>query len=340
MNIKDLAQHLGLSIGTVSRALNAKPDVNPKTRQRVLDAAVELGYSANTSGRSLRRGSTQTVAFVLETGQADVRGGDNFFMRIIDAMQDALSAQGYDLIILPSNSASDPTEFIKRTIARGIADAIIVTATRAQDSRIELLLKSHMPFLAFGRSQIAGDYAWIDLDFEGFLRQSMQQLVALGHRRIAVTAPPSTSNIGVLLHETYAATCAQLGLDHDPSLVIPAEHSEFGGSAVTQSILAMDDPVTALILNYEMMAFGAYSALRDAGLSPGKDLSIVTLRRSKQLRFLEPAVTACAIDLEGLGTQIARETLRVIRGESPNAALVWPAKLVVSDSIQAPPARA
>ena len=338
MNIKDFAQHLGLSIGTVSRALNAKPDVSPATRQRVLDAAIELGYSANTSGRALRRGSTQTVAFVLETGQAEIRGGDNFFMRIIDAMQDTLSSQDYDLIILPSNSAIDPTEFLKRTIARGIADAIVVTATRAQDSRIKMLLKSRTPFLAFGRSQVEGNYAWIDLDFEGFLRQSMTELAKLGHRRIAITVPPSPSNIGILLREAYAVACAELQLDHDPNLVIAAEHSEYGGSEVVKWLLDTKDPPTALVLNYEMMAFGAYSALRDAGMVPGADLSIVTLRRSKQLRFLEPPVAACKIDLEALGARLAQETLRVIRGESPTTALIWPVDLSSSESV-APPRR-
>lgn len=339
MNIKGLAQHLGLSIGTVSRALNGKPDVNAETRARVLSAAMQLGYRANASGRSLRRGSTQTVALLMETGQADVRGGDNFFIRIIDAMQHRLAAADHDLIVLPSNSASDPVEFLRRTIARGTADAIIVTATLADDPRIALLLDSRMPFLAFGRSQVQGDYAWVDLDFEGFLRASMQALQALGHHRIAISTPHSDSNIGVLLSRAYRMICGELGLDYDPALVIAAESSEYGGNALVRGILGSPDRASALILHYEMMAFGAYSALRDAALSPGPDLSIITLRRSRQMRFLDPPVSACAIDVEGLGQRLADETLRVIRGERPNAGLVWPAQPVLTDSVAPPRAK-
>lgn len=337
MNIKELAQALGVSIGTVSRALNDKPDVSEETRQRVFDAALKLGYSANTFGQSLRRGSTKTVAFVLETGHANARGGDAFFMQIIDAMQDMLAAQGYDLIILPSNSANDPTEFLKRVMARGMADAIVITATRAQDPRLRLLMSGQVPFLSFGRSQISQDYAWIDLDFEGFLRDAMQELAALGHRDIAITIPPGESNIAVILRDTYALCCAELGLPYDPSLVQVAEHSEYGGNEVVYTLLQRPRRPTALVLNYEMMAFGAYSALRDEGLTPGRDLSLITLRRSKQLRFLEPLIAACDIDVDGLGRMLATETLRVIRGERPNAALLWPVSLILTQSVGPPP---
>lgn len=339
MNIKDLATHLGLSIATVSRALNGKPDVHLQTRQRVLDAALKLGYSANASGRSLRRGSTQTVAFIMETGLSDVRGGDNFFMRVIDAMQDHLAAEGWDLVILPSSSSSDPAQFLKRMIGRGVADAYVVTATRERDPRIAMLLESRTPFLSFGRSQVQGNYAWIDLDFEGFLREAMQSLHQLGHKRIAISTPKGASNIAPLLRKAYKAMCAELGLLHDPELVIAAEHSEIGGRDIVRSIIDRPGYATAVILNYELMAFGAYSALRQAGLSPGADLSIIALRRSQQLRFLDPPVSACDIDLSGLGKRLATETLRVVRAETPNVSMLWPTELRLTASV-APPAAA
>lgn len=325
--------HLGLSIATVSRALNGKPDVNPHTRERVLETAVKLGYSANASGRSLRRGVTQTVAFIMETGLSDVRGGDNFFMRVVDAMQDHLATEGWDLVILPSSSSSDPVQFLKRMIGRGVADAYIVTATRASDPRITLLLESGTPFLSFGRSQVPGSYAWIDLDFEGFLREAMHNLHRLGHRRIAISTPKGESNIGPLLREAYKSICAELELPHDTELTIDAEHSEIGGRDIVRSILDRPGHATAVILNYELMALGAYSALHQAGLSPGVDLSIITLRRSQQLRFLDPPVSACDIDLSELGKRLAAESLRVVRSETPNVAMLWPTELRLTNSV-------
>ncbi|MCX2725624.1 LacI family DNA-binding transcriptional regulator [Roseibium salinum] len=337
MNIKDLAQHLGISIGTVSRALNGKPDVNARTRERVLQAAIELGYSANASGRSLRRGTTQTIAFMLETGKSELRSGDNFFMRVIDAMQAELDSEGYDLIILPCHSATDPTEFLKRVIARGSADAIVVTATLKDDPRIEFLLKSRLPFLTLGRSRLEDKHPWIDLDFKGFVDQTVRKLVELGHERIAITVPPSGSNIASLLRGAYEAAHAEHGLRFDPELIFACEVSEYGGNQVTRQILTMPDRPTALLLNYEIMAFGVYAALREAGLSPGTDLSVAAIRRSKQLRFLDPPVTAFDIDLEDLGRTLAREVLKVLRGEGPFARLIWPASMILTDSFAPPP---
>lgn len=336
MNIKDLAQHLGISIGTVSRALNDKPDVNAKTRERVLNAAVELGYSANASGRSLRRGTTQTIAFMLETGRSELRSGDNFFMRVIDAMQAELDVAGYDLIILPCHSATDPTEFLKRAIARGAADALVVTATQKKDPRIELLLRSHLPFLTLGRSGLENRHPWIDLDFKGFIDRTMRRLVEFGHERIAITVPPSGSNIAFLLRDAYETAHREHGLSFDPALIFDCEVSEFGGNQVTRQILQMHNRPTALLLNYELMAFGVYTALREAGLAPGKDLSVATLRRSKQLRFLDPPVTAFEIDLEELGRTLAREVLNVLRNDGHLTRIVWPFSMVETDSFASP----
>lgn len=337
MNIKNLAQHLELSIGTVSRALNGKPDVSAETRKRVLDAAVALGYSANASGRSLRRGTTQTVALMLETGQSDLRAGDNFFMRVIDGMQPRLDAEGYDLVILPCHSSTDPTDFLKRVIARGMADAMVVTATRRDDPRIDLLLQSRLPFLTLGRDQHEDRHAWIDLDFPGIVHSTMDRLAALGHHRVAVTAPKGGSNIAHLLQDAYVAAHDRLGLPCDPSLVVPCEVSEFGGNEVTRALLDRPDPPTAILLNHELMAFGVYAALADAGLTPGRDMSVVALRRSRQLRFLHPPVSAFEIDLEGLGTALAEEILRAIKGDTPPAARVWPFQLVATESLTTAP---
>ncbi|WP_166461983.1 LacI family DNA-binding transcriptional regulator [Paracoccus alkanivorans] len=333
MNIKELARHLDLSIGTVSRALNDKPDVNPQTRERVLNAAIELGYSANASGRSLRRGSTQTIAFMLETGHPELSTGHNFFMRVIGAMQPELHREGFDLVILPCHPTTDPTSFLRRTIARGMADAIIVTATQCNDPRIELLLKSRIPFVALGRSRFQDRHPWIDLDFERFVDVTMDELVRRGHERIAMTILPNDSNISHVLRDAYAAAHERLGLKHDPALIVTSDASEFGGNQATRQILAMERPATAILLNNEQMAFGVYAALFEAGLTPGRDMSVATLRRSKQLRFLNPPVTAFDIDLEALGRELAKQALRALRGETPLAALLWPSHFVPTDSL-------
>ena len=98
VGIKDLAQHLNVSIATGSRALNGKIDVNADTRERVLKAAPELGYVANQSGRSLRRGMTGAIGFVVQTGPNFNVQGDNFFTSVFDGVQTVLNRHHLDLM--------------------------------------------------------------------------------------------------------------------------------------------------------------------------------------------------------------------------------------------------
>ena len=141
-----------LRTGTVSRALNNRAGVNAETRSRVLKAAIEIGYVANQSGRNLRRGATNTIGFVIETGNPANQEGGAFFYIILDEMNLYLAARGYDLVILPCHSADDPAEFL----ARATVDALVLTATRRQDRRIELLTRSVLPFITLGRSETGG----------------------------------------------------------------------------------------------------------------------------------------------------------------------------------------
>ena len=137
--IRRLAQHLDISIGTVSRALNGRPDVNEATRKRVLEAAAELGYVPNQSGRSLRQGTTNIIGFMMQTGQEITGQGDTFFMSVFDGIQTVFARHHLDLVALLCSSEEDPDEYLRRVVARGFADGLILSATQRHDPRLEFL---------------------------------------------------------------------------------------------------------------------------------------------------------------------------------------------------------
>ena len=338
--IRALARHLDLSIGTVSRALNAKPDVSAETRQRVLEAARELGYRPNQAGRALRNGRTNTIGMVLETGNASTLGGDTFFMHLIDAMQETLAEQGLDMVLLPCRSADDPIEFLKRQVARRSVDALVITATRRQDARIALLEDDGIPFLALGRSETPGAYPWIDLDFAGVARESVAQLARLGHRRIAIAAHRRDVNLAQIYIDGYRAALQEHGLPVDETLILRASASENGGLAVAEALLDMPDRPTALLLGQELMAIGVYSRLQAEGLVPGRDLSIIGFRQNPQLRFLDPSLACFALDIRALGQAVGEAIVRIAaEGQDEEVTgRIWPMTFVLADSLCPPPA--
>ncbi|GHA18664.1 LacI family transcriptional regulator [Devosia pacifica] len=334
--IKHLAEHLGLSIGTVSRALNAKPDVNPETRKRVLAAASALGYVPNQSGRSLRQGATNSVGFMIEAGDPS-GNSDTFFMPVFDGVQQVLSRHHLDLVVLPCSAGEDPAQYLARTVARRQVDALILSATRRQDDRIALLSKARLPFIALGRSETAGNYPWIDLDFEGVATRSVARLVAAGHRRIAVALPSKDLNLGFVYLKGYRAALEKHDIAFDPSLVLRAASSEQGGYQIGHEILSMANPPTAIILHYELLAIGLYSRLHDAGLVPGNDLSIISFRESPISRFLSPRLTCFRLSLRELGVALGEALLASMPKYAehyPQGVVqrVWPMEMVVGES--------
>jgi DNA-binding LacI/PurR family transcriptional regulator len=314
-DIRDLAKHLNISTGTVSRALNNRTGVNAETRSKVLQAAVQIGYVANQSGRNLRRGATNTIGFVVETRGASNQESSEFFFIVLDQMHLYLAERGYDLIILPCHSADDPVEFLSRIVARGMVDALVLTATRRQDRRIELLSQSRLPFLTLGRSESGQGSPWIDLDFNGVARRSVAELVAHGHRRIAVGLPSSEAMLGYHYLWGYQAAMAEAGIAVDDRLILRTPTTQAGWFDFARSMMSGDTPPTAIMLCSDAATVGLYAGLEHCGIRPGQDLSIITFRENSQLRFLTPAPACFRVDVPAIGRMLGEGVLAMLSGE-------------------------
>lgn len=322
--IRQLADRLNISIGTVSRALNGRPDVNEETRRRVLEAAAEFGYVPNQSGRSLRQGTTNAIGFMVESGFDTAGNPDNFFLGVFDGVQTVLSRHHLDLVVLPCATDEDPTQYLRRMVARRLVDALIISATHRKDERIELLNKARIPFIALGRSATPGDHPWIDLDFEGVAHRAVDRLVAKGHRRIAVCVPSNDINLGFVFLDAYKAALGRHGIAPEPGLVIRAASSEQGGYQAAHELLTMAEPATAIVLVYELMAIGFYRRLIEAGLSPGRDVAVIAFRESPLSRFLSPPLTCFRMSLRSLGIALGESLL----ASMPTYAEVYPQGIV------------
>jgi DNA-binding LacI/PurR family transcriptional regulator len=336
VSIRDLARHLDISIGTVSRALNGKSDVNSETRRRVLEAAEQLGYVPNQSGRSLRQGTNNTIGFMIETGADTTAHGDTFFMSVFDGVQAVFARHRLDLLALLCSSDENSYEYLRRMVPRGFVDGLIISATQRIDPRIDYLAERRIPFIALGRSLTDAGHPWFDLDFEGMARMAVERLVARGHKRIAVTAPVNEINLGYLFVESYQAALDANGIAFDPELVVRATPNEAGGYDVARRLMAMKERPTAVLLVNEVMSVGLYRGLHEAGILPGRDMAVIG-RDSPHARFLSPSLTCFRLSLRGLGIALAEALLstmpayRHIYPGSPRSK-IWPMELVAGES--------
>lgn len=340
--IARLAHELGISTGTVSRALNGKPDVSEKTRELVLETAKRLGYAPNQAARALAQGTTRSVGFMMDLDRENAPSSEYFFMGVFDGVQSILRKNGLDLLVLPRPSAEDGVAYLERYVARGVFDGMILAAVQRVDPRIDMLQSAGIPFVTLGRSSTARNYSWIDLDFEGVVDTAIDRLVGLGHRRIAVTVPTGGVNFGPLFAESYKLALARHGLPFDPALILETRRSEEAGYEIVDRMLAMPDRPTAILLIYEITAIGIYRRLAELGLRPGRDLAIIGFRDEPTVRFLEPSLTCFSASLQDIGVALANALLAQIPGYGPDepgapTSARSPMALHVGESDLAPP---
>ena len=272
MNLERLANLLGMSKTTVSRALNGYPEVNGRTRERVLKAAKENGYQANPMARSLALGRTNVFGIIYPLLPADL--GDPMFLDVVAGMSAALEEVSKNLIIAPVSPAAEQKSY--QQIVRGRrVDGLVVGRTLVHDERIAFLSKSKFPFVAHGRTELDASYAWFDYDNAAGIRMAMERLLGLGHQRVALISAPLELNFARQRKDSFVAAMSAAGLSADPRYLIADTLDRRSGYQAMQQLLACSPRPTAVIVDNHLSGVGAVRALLDAGIDIGKEISLI-----------------------------------------------------------------
>lgn len=312
IGIRELAQHLNISIGTVSRALNGKADVNAETRRRVIEAAATLGYTPNQSGRSLRAGTTGLLG-VLIPSVPEQALLDSVFASVLDGLRRFVATHGFDLGIFLYSVQEDPYAAFRRVAERRVVDGLIIAETLETDPRIDYLVQRAIPFVAFGRSRSTLDHCWVDLDFAGAVDQSVDRLVTFGHQRIALVVSEGELNfVGITINRLREAL-SRHGLTLPEPSIIRQRPGEAGGYAAGDALLALDPRPTAVLCTDRHLAIGLYKRLNEAGLEPGRDIALIGLHSDERAQFLSPALSYFQCDLDAVGQELGRAMLAALK---------------------------
>jgi LacI family transcriptional regulator len=331
-SLRDLATSLGLSITTVSRALDGYPDVSEATRQRVRVAAESASYRPNAAARRLRRGATDIVTLILPTepGHFD----EPLYIQMLAPIGDRLARDGYDLTLIAATPGPDETKIYRRVVEERRADALIVVRTRHQDPRVQYLATRQFPFVTLGRTECAHAYAHVDGDGEAAFRLATERLQASGHRRIAHLAAPSAFTFAGLRSRGYAAAMAAAGLE---PRVIEDLASEEGGYRAAKVALNVTPRPTALLCATDRMAIGALRAAREMQLSVPGDLSVVGHDNLPATAFTDPPLSTMELPIAETGERLAEMVLARLGGADPRDLVHLRAVEMIDRASVAPP---
>lgn len=333
--MRDVAEHAGVSIATVSFVVNNTKPVTQATRTRIEDSMRALGYRPNAVARALASRKTRILAFAYPALDHRLGGSG---MEFLIASARRASELGYHLMMWPG--ANDGTE-LTELLGQRLVDGVILMEVQLDDSRVPALQASGTPYALIGRTADPASSLYVDIDFERSTYDAVRHLYDLGHRRMVLVTGSqdreSYYNYGpyVRTEQAYRHVMAELGLE----VTIVASGQDVAAGRVLADRLLDDHPdVTATVMLNEFAAIGLLSGLRRRGVSVPEELSVLSVLTSDDMAtFTHPLLTIMRSPGVELG-QLAVEHLvrQMTSGERPDPVLL-PATLVLGESTAPPP---
>jgi LacI family transcriptional regulator len=314
ITIKDVADHLDLSVTTVSRALAGYSDVADATRVRVSEAADELGYVPTHAARQLRRQKTETIGLIFPTMGA--RFSDPFFSEFMAGIVDQASHTEHDVLVSVASEGESEQLTYGRLVRSRRVDGFILVRMRIQDWRIRFLVQEGIPFVAFGRSQTVKEFPHVGVDGREGMRQLVQHIVETGRIRIGYISAPEGLTLARDRLLGYKDGLKEAGIVFDEKLVACGELTTRSGFERANDLLDLPEPPQAIIGANDLMALGAMRAVQARGLRVGKDLAIAGFDGTEASELAHPPLTTISQPVYDIGHMVCQMLISIIQGET------------------------
>jgi DNA-binding LacI/PurR family transcriptional regulator len=255
--------------------------------------------------------------------------------RFLHSMAQVAEAQGYHILTFIGGPDHEPWLPYEELMHTGRVDGFILSDTDRDDPRIRCLLDMGFPFVAFGRANEEWDFPYVDVDGQAGVRQAVEHLLSLGHRRVGLIAWPAQSLAGYYRCQGYVKALQGAGIPPDPAWIVRTGHTEGSGRRAMHALLSLppDRRPTAVVAVSDLMAIGAMNAVYEARLQPGRDIAVVGFDDIPTAQYLRPPLTTLRQPIAEVGQRVVDMLLRIIQGEElAERQVLLPPTLVVRDS--------
>ena len=333
VSMKDISNKVGVSVATVSKALNDHSDIGEATKQKVREAAREMGYFPNASARTLKTNRSHNIG-VLFRDEAGNGITHDFFAAVLDSLKRTAESKGYDISFINSSRSFMDMKYLEHCRYRGY-DGVVLACIDFSDPDVVELATSSIPVVTIdhvfdNRTAIISDNVSGIKDLVTYIYETC------GHRKIAYIHGRDSSVTKNRLASFYA-TMEDLGG------TVPDEYVKDGiyrkpevASVLTNELLDLKDPPTCIIYPDDFSAIGGINAIQARGLSIPGDISIAGYDGIRIAKVLEPKLATIEQDTETIGDLAARKLVQMI--ERPKTAIseriVVAGKLLTGESIR------
>ncbi|MEG3755400.1 LacI family DNA-binding transcriptional regulator [Psychromonas arctica] len=314
MSIKQLAEYLGLSKSTVSRALNGYSDVNSDTRLKVLEAAKILRYKANPTAQRLASGRSKNIGIILPAN--DRMFVSSAFSKVLASASELLIEHGYQLIVTTISSLQDEQKVYMDFISSGLVDGLFIVRTRHNDPRITLLKVHNFPYVCLGYESGYQEDRFVDVDNQHAFYQLTQRQINARHQRIAFLNGPVQLTLAMAREQGYLQAMREATLKVDKNYLLYGELTERDAIEMTKQLMALAVPPTCILCADDAMALGAIVACEKLGYQPGVDIAIAGYGNYEHSQYNKPSITTLDYDTHAVGEQMSQLILNQLEGQT------------------------
>lgn len=312
VSMKDIALRCGVSMSTVSKALNGRVDVGAAKKEQILKVAKELGYTANSAARALKTNRTYSIGIVF-TDLSNSGFMHEFFASTLNHFRMEAERRGYDITFISENMGPANTGYLQHALARGL-DGVAIICADFFDPKIQELVRSNLPIISLDHA--FNNRAAILSDNMRGMESLVRYVYGKGHRRIAYIHGNPTAVTENRLIGFYRA-CEALGLAIPNEYITECEyHEPVSCYKATKRLLALPERPTCILFSDDYSYIGGINAIYEAGLRVPEDISIVGYDGIHMAKMVSPKLTTWQQNTAELG-RLAAERL-IDRIEHPH----------------------
>lgn len=315
----------------MSRTLNQNGAVRPETAKRVWRAAQELNYFPNSHARALVSGRSRLLGLIV----SDIT--NPFFPELVHQFEALTQQRQYDLILTSTDYETQRMTVCLRRMLERKVDGVALMTSEMDEGLIEELSRRGVPLVFMDVGQVGPRMSHVAMDYANGIRQAVDHVVGLGHRRIAFISGPLDLHSARVRRDAFVEGLRQHGIAPDKKLIREGTHTADGGQHAMESLLRARHRPTAVVCSNDWTAIGALHAIDAAGLRVPEDVSLVGFDDTPIASYSRPPLTTVRMSAADIGATACRALFDLIDDKKHAGALLRiPTHLVVRASTSAP----
>ncbi|HKV78455.1 MAG TPA: LacI family DNA-binding transcriptional regulator [Candidatus Sulfotelmatobacter sp.] len=313
MTLQEIARRSNVSIATVSRIINRVPTVNPALARRVQKVIEKEGYFPNTQARALVSGRSRLLGLIAELT-------DPGFPDIVQTFGKLAIQHNYGILLSPLIRDPRLLEPASRQMIERRIDGLAILGSGVDPVLIESFTSRKVPVVAIDIDSLGSPLLTVQIDYRHGIRQAVQHLAALGHRRIAFVSGPAHLKTAIRRKQAFDACMEEIDLETPPEMLIEGDNTIAAGAQAVSALMSLSDRPTAVFCSNDLTAIGAMRKAFELSVNIPKDLSVVGFDDIPSAQCMTPPLTTVQMPQNQIASTAFRALLDLaepaFRGDS------------------------